>query len=338
MRFPGADFVLITNYSELYKKDHLGLYTSQIFLPSLHLPAMDFSMLSSDHFGFVCDQYENPSSDFLPLSSSTFDLHHLHESVLVSPHLTNPPFQWYENNSFRSSFNGLNHVDSTLVSHQLMVADHNHNELQWQQNLHHFSTALQRPPATLPQGQFGASFGSQFGVIVRRSVVEMITYQQIQSLPHVTAPSPYYQAHSQTPPKNYMLMEVEDDDDYDIKPNLLHFPALPQNNSVCLPQVLQIEGQNQMPEDDDPNDNDGHKNQTDKHGTRSLKHKKYGPYTCPRCKMEIETSQSFASHMKSHYSSETEDERKKRIEAKYKKKNLRVAYSYDGQLTLVPEE
>lgn len=69
--------------------------------------------------------------------------------------------------------------------------------------------------------------------------------------------------------------------------------------------------------------------------THSLPCKKYGPYTCPRCRGVFSTSQSFAAHMGSHYKYETASERKRRKEAKYGKKSLRLVHSRDG-LTLLP--
>uniref|UniRef100_A0A803PX49 C2H2-type domain-containing protein n=1 Tax=Cannabis sativa TaxID=3483 RepID=A0A803PX49_CANSA len=51
--------------------------------------------------------------------------------------------------------------------------------------------------------------------------------------------------------------------------------------------------------------------------THSLPYKKYGPYTCPKCKRVFTTSQHFAAHMGSHYKYETKAQRKKRLLAKY---------------------
>ena len=71
--------------------------------------------------------------------------------------------------------------------------------------------------------------------------------------------------------------------------------------------------------------------------THSLPCKKYGPYTCPKCKGVFKTSQFFAAHMVSaHYKTETKDERRKRLAAKYKGKKLRLVQS-SGGLTVVPE-
>lgn len=260
-------------------------------------------MFSSDRSGFVADdQYASKFLPFISLSTLDHVIHyHRHESILM-----------HENNSF----NGLNQQ----VSHQLLLAhDHVCNEP--------FTALYQAAATVLPHS---SQYGSR--VIVQRSVMEMVTYQQIfqpqpppPPLPLLPAPSSnHYQVpHSQTlsPASRYSkILELED---HDTKPNnFLRFPALP----------IPIQDQEQIPGDSHVKDC---KKQGDELGTRSLKHKKYGPYTCPRCNMEIQTSQSFASHMKSHYSSETLQEKKKRMGAKYKKKNLRVAFSEDG-FTLVP--
>ncbi|KAJ0019969.1 hypothetical protein Pint_31292 [Pistacia integerrima] len=81
--------------------------------------------------------------------------------------------------------------------------------------------------------------------------------------------------------------------------------------------------------------------QTDQHEeydgrTHSLPCKKYGPYTCPKCKGVFDISQTFAAHMWSHYKYESNAERNKRLAARYKKKNLRLAYTAEG-LTMVPD-
>ncbi|KAJ8770881.1 hypothetical protein K2173_021796 [Erythroxylum novogranatense] len=70
--------------------------------------------------------------------------------------------------------------------------------------------------------------------------------------------------------------------------------------------------------------------------THSLPHLKYGPYTCPRCKNKFQTSQLFAAHMLSHYKNETIDERKRRLIAKYKRKNLQLCDLRRGTTSPVP--
>lgn len=284
------------------------------------------SMFPSDPFGFGSgggyDQFGNNMHD-----SNYFHL------------MNNPSLHGYESTtSFGSGFNGLNHFDgtsTTTVTRQLMFADGHHHH----QNMGYNFTAVDHPPAILvPQGQGQGQFGGSppYAMVVERSVVETVTCRPfIQPLRHVSVgdSSPYYRY-----PKNCKLMEIEEEDDhYDIKPCLmdLQFPSVTQkknnNNNSVFP--LQIEGPKKKPDDENTGEGRG----SDEYKTRSLKHRKYGPYTCPRCKMEIETSQSFASHMKSHYSSETHEEKKKRREAKYKKKNLRVALSREG-ITLVPRK
>ncbi|CAK9147262.1 unnamed protein product [Ilex paraguariensis] len=70
---------------------------------------------------------------------------------------------------------------------------------------------------------------------------------------------------------------------------------------------------------------------------RRQPYKKYGPYACPRCSKISTTSQHHAAHMRWHYDSEeTLEERKRRQESKYKKKNLRLVQTSDG-LTVVPD-
>lgn len=70
--------------------------------------------------------------------------------------------------------------------------------------------------------------------------------------------------------------------------------------------------------------------------THSLPYKKYGPYICPKCEGVFNISQTFAAHMWSHYKHESNAERDKRLAARYKKKNLRLAKSQEG-LTMVSD-
>lgn len=69
--------------------------------------------------------------------------------------------------------------------------------------------------------------------------------------------------------------------------------------------------------------------------THSLPYKKYGPYTCPKCRGVFYTSQSFAAHMGSHYKHESSDERRRRQEAKNKRKKFRLV-QLGGGLTALP--
>jgi|UniRef100_B9GYK7 hypothetical protein len=70
--------------------------------------------------------------------------------------------------------------------------------------------------------------------------------------------------------------------------------------------------------------------------THSLPHQKYGPYICPRCKKICETSQTFAAHMLTHYRVENKEQRKRRLAAKNKKKNLHQIHSRGNGLTISP--
>ncbi|EXB29005.1 hypothetical protein L484_018421 [Morus notabilis] len=96
-------------------------------------------------------------------------------------------------------------------------------------------------------------------------------------------------------------------------------------------RVFHDQGENNISDqDDDDEDNfmgDGR--------THSLPYKKYGPYTCPRCKGVFTTSQTFAAHVGSHYKSESAEERRKRHLAKYGKKHLRLVKSRN-EVNIVP--
>ncbi|KAG5250077.1 zinc finger family protein [Salix suchowensis] len=70
--------------------------------------------------------------------------------------------------------------------------------------------------------------------------------------------------------------------------------------------------------------------------THSLPHKKYGPYICPKCKKICEVSQTFAAHMLTHYRVENKEQRKRRLAAKNKKKNLHQIHSRDNGLAITP--
>ena len=69
--------------------------------------------------------------------------------------------------------------------------------------------------------------------------------------------------------------------------------------------------------------------------THSLPHIKYGPYTCPRCEKVFSISQTFAAHMLTHYKHMSNDQKKKRLTAKYKRKNLRLVHQHGG-ITMLP--
>lgn len=64
--------------------------------------------------------------------------------------------------------------------------------------------------------------------------------------------------------------------------------------------------------------------------------KKYGPYKCSKCNGAFGTSEAFAAHMRSHYKYETRAERKRRLSARLKKRNLRLVHSTEG-LTMMPQ-
>jgi len=67
----------------------------------------------------------------------------------------------------------------------------------------------------------------------------------------------------------------------------------------------------------------------------SYPHRKNGPYTCPKCKGVYATSQLFAAHVSSiHYKSESKSERRKRLTARYCKRNPRVEM-VDGKPTII---
>ncbi|XP_020233406.1 uncharacterized protein LOC109813600 [Cajanus cajan] len=68
----------------------------------------------------------------------------------------------------------------------------------------------------------------------------------------------------------------------------------------------------------------------------SYPYKKNGPYTCPKCDTVFYTSQKFAAHVSSnHYKYETKSERKQRLLAKVRGRNLRLQQVNDA-LTMVP--
>ncbi|OMO69098.1 hypothetical protein CCACVL1_19654 [Corchorus capsularis] len=71
--------------------------------------------------------------------------------------------------------------------------------------------------------------------------------------------------------------------------------------------------------------------------THSLRDNPDGKYGCPNCSAAFDTSQEFASHVQSHYQHETEDQRKRRMAAKCRRKRLRLVESPHG-LTAVPDQ
>ncbi|XP_058774009.1 uncharacterized protein LOC131648252 [Vicia villosa] len=78
------------------------------------------------------------------------------------------------------------------------------------------------------------------------------------------------------------------------------------------------------------------KKKVDDGRTHSLPHKKYGPYTCPKCYQVLATSQKFASHVTSnHYKFDSPEERKKRYMSR-KKPDLQIPKLDNGQTTFVP--
>lgn len=96
--------------------------------------------------------------------------------------------------------------------------------------------------------------------------------------------------------------------------------------------------------DDDTIDNTNKKNKkkeknVDDGRIHSLPHRKYGPYTCPKCSATFDTSQKFASHaLTNHHNKETEEEKKKRYMLRIRNKpDLRIQMLNDG-FTFVPTE
>lgn len=68
----------------------------------------------------------------------------------------------------------------------------------------------------------------------------------------------------------------------------------------------------------------------------SVPYIKNGPYTCPKCKAQFVTSQSFAAHAtSSHYKYESKDQRRKRLMKRVRMRNLTLQ-KVSGALTVVP--
>jgi hypothetical protein len=135
--------------------------------------------------------------------------------------------------------------------------------------------------------------------------------------------------HFQNPSENQPLMR-----------NMINLQNLQLNSeSNSNPLKVLIPGNTKSTTSDD--DDHHHEDETDDDHdqddgrTHSLPYKKYGPYTCPKCRGVFYTSQSFAAHMGSHYKHESSDERRRRQEAKNKRKNLRLG-QFGGGLTALP--
>jgi len=63
---------------------------------------------------------------------------------------------------------------------------------------------------------------------------------------------------------------------------------------------------------------------------------KHGPYTCPKCDKVVSTAHKFASHVASHYKSETQEGIKKRYISRIRKRpNLHIQKLNDGTTTFV---
>ncbi|CAJ1977782.1 unnamed protein product [Sphenostylis stenocarpa] len=68
----------------------------------------------------------------------------------------------------------------------------------------------------------------------------------------------------------------------------------------------------------------------------SYRHKKNGPYTCPKCMGVYATSQRFAAHVSSlHYKFESRSERTKRLMARFRKRNKLIEW-VNGKPGFVP--
>ncbi|XVF04602.1 hypothetical protein REPUB_Repub05bG0098400 [Reevesia pubescens] len=70
--------------------------------------------------------------------------------------------------------------------------------------------------------------------------------------------------------------------------------------------------------------------------THSLLGYPEGVYGCPKCLATFYKSQTFAAHIQSHYKQESKEERRRRMAAKYRQRNLRLLRSSHG-LTAVPK-
>lgn len=118
--------------------------------------------------------------------------------------------------------------------------------------------------------------------------------------------------------------------------NLNRNPNFVQLNERLRNQVRNPNGNCIVISDDEKGENVEVKKQDGR--THSLPHSKYGPYVCPNCSGAVfATSQLFAAHVSSvHYKYETLAERRKRLAAKYKKKNLQVVQTSEGLTILTP--
>ncbi|XWS73457.1 hypothetical protein CRYUN_Cryun02cG0130800 [Craigia yunnanensis] len=70
--------------------------------------------------------------------------------------------------------------------------------------------------------------------------------------------------------------------------------------------------------------------------THSLPDYPEGVYGCPKCFATFYTSQTFAAHIQTHYKQESKEERRRRMAAKCRRRNLRLVRSSHG-LTAMPE-
>ena len=69
---------------------------------------------------------------------------------------------------------------------------------------------------------------------------------------------------------------------------------------------------------------------------QSIRHEKNGAYICSKCEKPFPTSQKFATHTsKDHYKFESEDQRRRRLDSKFKRRNLSLQKVSDG-ITLIP--
>lgn len=189
------------------------------------------------------------------------------------------------------------------------------------------------------------------------------SYEQYSSPQYVPSPGS-----NQNPPirnQSATLRLIENDEPIvvDVEPLNVIFPAdqtknpiptqnkLPSSNDDELHNLLfniddyntghhhdHQQDHNTSFEEGDHDESDNDKLEAGDGRTHSLPYKKYGPYTCPKCKGLFMTSQLFAAHMGSHYKYESAEQRRKRHLAKYgRKKHLRLVNSREG-LTLIPEQ
>ncbi|KAH9624247.1 hypothetical protein KSS87_016050 [Heliosperma pusillum] len=68
---------------------------------------------------------------------------------------------------------------------------------------------------------------------------------------------------------------------------------------------------------------------------RSRPNVKYGPYTCPKCRVVFHNGHIFAAHAKEHYKNESRVEKKTRRQGKFKSKDLQIVRCGTG-ITVMP--